>query len=187
MIDVSGSTDSWIANSRRIIDVEREALLLVSIALQSLGDPFSILAFSGEGPQAVFIREIKQFNEPFNNDVALRISSLEPERYTRVGAALRHATAELMKMTASHRLLILLSDGKPNDNDNYEGRYGVEDTRQAVIEAKNQGIHPFCLTIDRQAANYLPTVFGPRQYALLPHPERLPNVLLEWMKRLLTN
>ncbi|MNF13560.1 hypothetical protein D3C80_2154520 [compost metagenome] len=68
--------------------------------------------------------------------------------------------------------------------DEYEGRYGVEDMRQAVTEAKLQGIYPFCLTIDRQAANYLPAVFGPRQYALLPKPELLPGVLLEWIKRL---
>lgn len=186
LIDISGSTDSWIANQRRVIDVEREALLLVSIALQSLDLPWSILAFSGTGPQAVSVREIKNFRESFNNEVALRISALEPERFTRVGTALRHSTAQLMGVSTAHRLLILLSDGKPNDNDNYEGRYGVEDTRQAVIEARNQGIHPFCLTIDRQAANYMPSMFGPGQYALLPHPEKLPSVLLEWMKRLLT-
>lgn len=187
LVDVSGSTDSWIANNRRVIDVEREALLLVAIALQSLGEPYSILAFSGEGPHAVMVREIKYMNENFNNTAALRISSLQPERFTRVGAALRHATTELMHTVAKHRLLIVLSDGKPNDNDDYEGRYGIEDTRQAVIEAKAQGIQPFCLTIDRQAANYLPRIFGAHHYALLPDPERLPHVLLEWMKRLLVN
>jgi nitric oxide reductase NorD protein len=92
----------------------------------------------------------------------------------------------LMKQPTQHRLLLLLSDGKPNDADDYEGRYGVEDMRQAVSEAKLQGIFPFCLTIDRQAANYLPAVFGPRQYALLPKPELLPTVLLDWMRRLLS-
>lgn len=186
LIDVSGSTDSWIANQRRVIDVEREALLLVSIALQSLDLPWAITAFSGEGPQAVSVREVKNYKETFGNDIALRISSLEPERFTRVGAAVRHATAEIMKVPAAQRLLIVLSDGKPNDLDNYEGRYGIEDTRQAVIEARNQNIHPFCLTIDKQAAHYLPYIFGPQRYALLPHPEKLPGVLLQWMKRLLT-
>ena len=91
-----------------------------------------------------------------------------------------------MREPASHRLLLLLSDGKPNDVDAYEGRYGVEDMRQAVTEARLQGIFPFCLTIDRQAANYLPAVFGAHQYALLPRPELLPTVLLDWMKRLVT-
>lgn len=185
LIDISGSTDGWISANRRVIDVEREALLLVCIALESMGEPYSVVAFSGDGPRAVKIQQIKAFDERFNNDVALKISSLEPENYTRVGAAMRHATAQLMATAAGHKLLLLLSDGKPHDNDLYEGRYGVEDTRQAVVEAKLQGISTFCLTIDRQAANYLPAIFGKHAYALLLKPELLPKVLLEWMKRLL--
>ncbi len=185
LIDVSGSTDAWVSSNRRIIDVEREALLLVCIALQEMGEPYAVQAFSGEGPQAVAVKTIKAFDEPFGNDIALRIAALEPERYTRAGAAIRHATAGLMGRAAHHRLLLLLSDGKPNDVDRYEGRYGVEDMQRAVTEAKLQGIFPFCLTIDRQAANYLPRIFGPHQYAMLPRPELLPSVLLDWMRRLL--
>jgi len=185
LIDVSGSTDGWISANRRIIDVEREALLLVGIALRELGEPFAIQAFSGEGPSGVTVRSIKTFDEPFANDTALRIAALEPEHYTRAGAALRHAAAGLMQQPADHRLLLLLSDGKPNDVDIYEGRYGVEDMHQAVTEARLQGVFPFCLTIDRQAANYLPRIFGANQYAMLPRPELLPSVLLDWMRRLL--
>ena len=184
LVDVSGSTDGWIAADRRIIDVEREALLLVCIALDGMAEPYSVLAFSGEGPQAVVVRSIKRFDERYDNAVAQRIAGLEPEHYTRAGAAMRHASSLLMNEAAEHRLLLLLSDGKPNDIDDYEGRYGVEDLRQAVIEAKLQGISPFCLTIDRQAANYLSAVFGPNHYALLPRPELLPSVLLDWLRRL---
>ena len=90
-----------------------------------------------------------------------------------------------MRQPARHRLLLLLSDGKPNDVDQYQGRYGVEDFRQAVAEAKLQGVSPFCLTIDRQAATYLPVVFGPGHYALLTRPELLPLALLDWVRRLL--
>lgn len=185
LIDVSGSTDGWISTDRRVIDVEREALLLVSIALQSLGERYAVEAFSGHGPQGVTLRSVKRFDEAFGNDVALRIASLEPEHYTRAGAAIRHASALLMREPAAHRLLLLLSDGKPNDVDEYEGRYGAEDMRQAVVEARLQGLNPFCLTIDRHAASYLPRVFGANQYALLTRPERLPTVLLDWMKRLI--
>ncbi len=184
LVDISGSTDGWIADGRRIIDVEREALLLVCIAMDGLAEPYSVLAFSGEGPQAVVVRSIKRFDERYDETVAQRIAGLEPEHYTRAGAAIRHATTLLMHEPAAHRLLLLLSDGKPNDIDDYEGRYGVEDMRQAVTEAKLQGVSPFCLTIDRQAANYLPAVFGPHQYALLPRPELLPTVLLDWLRRL---
>ena len=187
LIDISGSTDSWVSTNRRIIDVEREALLLVSVALDGMGEPWSIQAFSGEGPDAVIVRQIKAFDENFSNDVALRISSLEPEHYTRAGTAIRHATRDLLQQPASHRLLLVLSDGKPNDKDIYEGQYGVEDMRQAVTEATLQGISAFCLTIDRQAPAYLPRIFGDQHYALLPKPELLPTVLLDWMKRLVVH
>src|SRR5690606_35003173 len=119
----------------RVNDVEREALLVVSVALDSLGEPFAIEAFSGEGPHRVMLHRAKGFDEPYGRTVAQRIAALEPERYTRAGAAIRHATSQLMQRPAQHRLLLLLSDGKPNDVDEYEGRYGVEDMRQAVVEA----------------------------------------------------
>jgi nitric oxide reductase NorD protein len=186
LIDVSGSTDAWISGNRRVIDVEREALLLVCLALQSLAEPYAVHAFSGEGAQAVDVRVVKGFDEPFGDLVARRIAGLEPEYFTRTGAAVRHATAKLMEQPVGHRLLLLLSDGKPNDVDVYEGRYGVQDTRQAVAEARLQGVFPFCLTVDRQASGYLPAIFGARQYGLLPRPELLPAVLLQWMRRLLS-
>lgn len=184
LIDASGSTDGWVSANRRVIDVEREALLLVCIALEGLAEPYSVHAFSGEGPHGVTVREIKRFDERYDNAVALRIAALEPERYTRAGAALRHVSTLLMRQMAEHRLLLLLSDGKPNDVDHYDGRYGVEDMRQAVNESKLQGISPFCLTIDRQAANYLPAMFGDRHFAMLPRPELLPTALVDWLRRL---
>lgn len=185
LVDISGSTDNWLSSQRRIIDVEREALLLVCQALQDLGEPYAAQAFSGVGPQSVQLRSLKDFAERYDDAVARRIAALEPEFYTRTGAAIRHASACLRSQPAQHRLLLLLSDGKPNDVDKYAGRYGMEDTRQALNEARLCGIQPFCLTIDRQAADYLPVLFGPRRYALLPEPERLPGVLLEWIGRLL--
>jgi nitric oxide reductase NorD protein len=184
LIDTSGSTDGWVSANRRVIDVEREALLLVCIALEGLAEPYSVHSFSGEGAHGITVREVKRFDERYDNDVALRIAALEPERYTRAGAALRHVSAVLMRQVAEHRLLLLLSDGKPNDVDHYDGRYGIEDMRQAVNESKLQGISPFCLTIDRQAANYLPAMFGARHFAMLPRPELLPTVLVDWLRRL---
>lgn len=184
LIDISGSTDGWISKQRRVIDVEREALLLVCIALGAMGEPFAVQAFSGNGPDAVSLWDVKRFDEPYGPAVALRIAALEPDQYTRTGAAVRHASAALMREGATHRLLLLLSDGKPNDCDIYEGRYGIEDTRQAVVEAKQQGISPFCLAVDRQGSGYLSTVFGAQQYALMSTPGALPTVLLDWMQRL---
>ena len=184
LVDVSGSTDSWVTENLRVVDVEKEALLVVCDALEALGDPYTILAFSGEGPEAVSIFPIKLFDEPGGGLVRRRIAALEPDRYTRMGAAVRHATALLMRKAARHRLLLVLSDGKPNDVDRYEGRYGVEDARQAVVEARLQGLHPFCVTVDRRAPAYMPRIFGAGAYAALHHPEHLPSVLVDVLRRM---
>lgn len=184
LVDVSGSTDSWVGDQRRIIDVEKEALLLVCQALDALGDRYGVLAFSGEGPEAVAVHPVKDFGERNGIAVRRRIAALEPDRYTRTGAAIRHATAALLRETARHRLLLILSDGKPNDVDLYEGRYGIEDTRQAVAEARLQGMHPFCLTVDREAPVYISRIFGPGAYAVLRHASTLPQVLVDVVRRL---
>lgn len=185
LIDVSGSTDAWVSGNKRVIDVAREALLLVSIALERTDMRYAVQAFSGESRQGVVVREIKRFDELHGPEIAQRIAGLEPEHSTRAGAALRHASTGLMKETAAHRLLLLLSDGRPNDVDEYEGRYGVEDTRQAVLEAMMQGVSVFCLTIDQTQREYLSRIFG-RDYAMIREPARLPAVLLDWMKALIS-
>jgi nitric oxide reductase NorD protein len=184
LVDVSASTDAWVTERLRIVDVEKEALLVVCDALDALGDPYAILAFSGEGPEDVALTPLKAFAERYTAEVGRRIAALEPDRYTRAGAALRHATALLMQRPARHRLLLVLSDGKPNDVDRYEGRYGVEDVRQAVAEARLLGVHPFCLTVDRRAPEYMPRLFD-TGFAVLPHPERLPVVLVDVLRRLI--
>jgi nitric oxide reductase NorD protein len=185
LVDISGSTDSWLGEQRRIIDVEKEAVLLVCEALDALGDRYAVSAFSGEGPQGVALYPVKRFGERYGMDTRLRIAGLEHDRYTRMGAALRHATAMLCREPAYHRLLLLLTDGKPNDVDLYEGRYGIEDTRQAVAEARLQGAQPFCLTVDREAPSYLPRLFGPGAYTVLRRAQTLPQALVEVVRRLL--
>ena len=135
LADVSASTDGWVSSNRRIVDVEKEALLVVCEALDALGDRYGIFAFSGEGAADVSVLTLKSFGEARNLTVERRIAALDSDRYTRMGAAIRHVTAALGREHTSRRLLLILSDGKPNDVDVYEGRYGVEDTRQAVAEA----------------------------------------------------
>jgi nitric oxide reductase NorD protein len=114
-----------------------------------------------------------------------RVAGLEPDGYTRVGAAIRHASALLVRQTARYRLLMILSDGKPNDVDVYEGLYGIEDTRQAVAEARRDGLVPFCLTVDRDAPAYIPSIFGRRGFTMLRRQEFLPAVVVEVVRRLL--
>ena len=186
LADASASTDAWVAGSRRIVDVEKEALVVLLEALDVLGDRHAVLAFSGEGPRAVHVLTVKGFDESSPAAARHRIAALEPDGYTRVGAAIRHTTALLGRERARSRLLLLLSDGKPNDVDEYAGRYGIEDTRQAVAEARLQGLIPFCLTVDREAPAYLPAIFGPRGFAVLSRPELLPTVLVEMLRSLVT-
>ena len=102
-----------------------------------------------------------------------RVNAIKPGYYTRMGAALRHATARLLQRGERQRLLIILTDGKPNDLDVYEGRYGLEDTRHAVREARALGLTPFCITIDAKAHDYLPHLFGSQGYALVHRPQDL--------------
>jgi len=182
LIDTSGSTDAWVCGAQRVIDIEKEALLIVCSALDALRVRFAIQAFSGYGKGNVRVRELKDCGQPFGDAAARRISALEPDEYTRVGAALRHATASLMREPAHRRLLLLLSDGKPNDCDHYEGRYGVADMRQALAEARLQGVAPFCVTIDRTASRHLTTTFGAGNFTIVREPAGLPRALLEWLR-----
>ncbi len=187
LVDASASTDGWVAGDRRIIDVEKEALLIVVEALAALGDPHAVMAFASAGAARVTVQVLKRFAERSGiGEVRRRIAGLEADGYTRVGAALRHATAALSQQPARHRLLLLLSDGRPNDVDEYEGRYGIEDTRMAVAEARLQGVHVFCLTVDRQAPRYAGRIFG-RDFAVLSRAERLPAVLLTLIRHLVRN
>jgi nitric oxide reductase NorD protein len=182
LADVSGSTEAWVSGGSRIIDLEKEALLIVSMALHVLRVRFAVQAFSGHGPSNVRVRPVKAFAEPFTRPLARRIAALEPEDYTRAGAALRHAAATLLREPAHRRLLLLLSDGKPNDYDRYEGRYGFEDTRQALAEARLQGIAPFCVTVDRNASRHLAPLFGAGHYTIVRDAPQLATALLEWLR-----
>ena len=180
LIDASGSTDAWVSGGRTVLEVEKQATLVLCEALRSLGDRHGVYAFCGRGAQGVRVERVKSFEEPIDDRVRARIAGLAGADYTRLGTPIRHLTATLARERSRVRLLFLLSDGKPNDEDEYEGRYGIEDTRQAVAEARLQGLAVFCLTIDREGSTYLPHMFGPRGYTVATHvaelPQRLPEI-----------
>jgi nitric oxide reductase NorD protein len=184
LADVSASTDAWVSGNRRIVDVEKEALLVVCEALEALGDRYAIFAFSGESAGDVGVLPLKAFDERKNVAVERRIAALDADRYTRMGAAIRHVTAAIGRERTTRRLLLILSDGKPNDVDVYEGPYGVEDTRQAVAEARRQGVTVFCLTVDREAPLYAGRIFGRAGLAVLRRTDELPAVLIDVLRRL---
>jgi len=169
MVDMSGSTKGWIN------EAEREALVLLVESLQILGDRYAIYGFSGWARKRCEVYRIKTFDQPMSDKVKAAIAGIEPRDYTRMGPPIRHFTRLLSEVEARTKLLVTLSDGKPDDYDHYyRGEYGIEDTRQALFEARVAGIHPYCITIDREGADYLPHMYGKASYVVLDDVARLP-------------
>ncbi len=177
LADLSLSTDSWIDNHHRVIDVIRDSLFLFAECLHATGDPHALFGFSSRKRDPIRLHRLKGFDDDQLGQVRGRIKRIKPGYYTRLGAAIRFASLQLQQRPEGRRLLLVLTDGKPNDLDQYEGRYGIEDTRQAIIEARRQGLEPFCVTIDRKANDYLPYLFGSNGFILIRRPTDLPGQL----------
>jgi nitric oxide reductase NorD protein len=177
LADLSMSTDAYIDDQNRVIDVVRDSMLLFGEALKAVGDNFAMYGFSSVKRSHIRFTLLKNFNESYNNDVRGRIQAIRPGFYTRMGAAIRQATKVLSEQKSSQKILLILTDGKPNDIDHYEGRFGIEDTHQAIAEAVKLGLKPFCITIDQQAEDYLPYLFGSSGYTVILRPSQLPKRL----------
>ena len=177
LADLSLSTDAYVSDHARVIDVIRDTLFLFSEALSATGDRFALYGFSSLKRENIRFNVLKEFEHKYNAEVRGRIASVKPGYYTRMGAAIRHSSQLLAKQAATQRLLLILTDGKPNDLDQYEGRYGVEDTRVAIHEARQMGLRPFCVTIDEKGSNYLPHLFGVNGYVVIRKPSELPREL----------
>jgi len=179
LVDMSSSTEGWINQALK------EALILMGEALHVLGDRFAMYGFSGMRRSRSDFYQVKNFAEPYNEDIKDRIAAIGPQEYTRMGPPLRHAAKLLQAAEAKVRLLVVLSDGKPEDYDDYKGEYAIEDTRHALIEAKAAGIHPFCITIDKQAHDYIGHMYGEVNYIFVDDVRKLPARLPE-IYRILT-
>ncbi len=178
LIDMSASTSGWVN------DLTREALVLLCGALEALGDRYAIYGFSGKTHRGCELYPIKTLDEPYDGDTRRRISGITPRSYTRMGVMIRHATRLLKDTEARTRLLITLSDGKPDDQDGYRGSYGIEDTRQALNEARYLGIHPYCITIDKEGMEYLPHMFGASSFAVVSDLRKLPAKVSDIYRRI---
>jgi nitric oxide reductase NorD protein len=176
LIDVSRSTESFV-NERAVIDIEREALIALAEGLHASGDQAGIFAFSSLRRDRVYVSRLKDFEEVPSAVVRARIAALRPGFYTRLGAAIRHMSKLLEQRPHRKRLLLVLTDGKPNDLDHYDGRYGVEDSRHAIQEARRAGHAVFGIAIDNKAQSYFPRIFGTSAFAILSRPENLSGAL----------
>ena len=166
---------------RRVIDVEKEALLLMAEALDALGDAYGVYGFSGYGREQVEFYVAKDFGESCDQRARERIAAIRPKRSTRMGPAIRHATRKLRAQEARVRVLLVLSDGYPQDYDYGRDRtsraYGIQDTMMALREAELQGIHTFCLTVDPAGNDYLREMCPERQYLVIDDVASLPREL----------
>ncbi|HEU4686518.1 MAG TPA: VWA domain-containing protein [Nitrospira sp.] len=185
LVDVSGSTSRQIESGRRVLDVEQESLVLLCEALEAVGDQYALYAYSGEGRDAVDFLVVKEFEERLGRATAHRLGGLAPRRQNRDGAAIRHATAKLLRRDVKTRLLVLLSDGRPLD-DEYKDEYALADTKVALEEARRRGVHPFCVTVDREADAYLRRMYGDVRYTVIDRVEALPARLPRLYRRLTT-
>ena len=184
LVDMSGSTGRQIGSrARPVIDIEKEGLLLLSEALAAIGDQYAMYGFSGQTRQSVDIQVLKDFDQRSGGRVGLKISGVKPRQQNRDGAAIRHATHRLMQQAAKVRLLILISDGKPLDDD-YADEYSLEDTKMALREARLKGVHPFCITIDRAPTDYVKRMYGEIGYVVVDEVDSLPTRLPKIYQRL---
>ena len=190
LVDLSGSTSRQIESPtgfdvRRVIDVEKEGLLLLCEALEAIGDQYAVYGYSGQGRNQVDFLVLKEFDEPTAGRAAHRIGAVTPLHQNRDGAAIRHAVHKLLSRSARVRLLILISDGKPLD-DGYADEYSLEDTKMALREARLRGIDPFCITVDRGADDYLRRMYGDVRFLIIDRAEALPERLPRVYQRLTT-
>ena len=178
LVDLSRSTGNPVPGGEQtVVGVEKEAIVLFCEALSVVGDRFALAGFSGSGRLGVDYFRIKAFDEGVSETVRRRIAAVAPQRATRMGAAIRHATRQLAAEPARVRLLIILGDGFPNDMD-YKGDHAVADTRQAVGEALARGIHTHAITVNLPADARLDDLYGQVRHTLIGDVRELPDKLL---------
>ena len=187
LIDMSSSTDRKIDGRKRIMDIEKEGLLLMCEALEAIRDEYAIYGFSGNGRDDCQFYVVKELGERYDDRVKARIGGIYARQKTRMGPALRHATRRLMSVDSNVKLLILVTDGKPYDSDTYQDNtYAQEDTKMALREARREKIHLFCVTVDKEGADYLPHMYSDANFVIIDDVRTLPQKLPQLYRRLTT-
>lgn len=179
LVDMSNSTEGWVG------ECIKEALVLLCAAMEIVGDAYGIYGFSGMRRMRSEVYTIKDAAHRYDGEVRQRLAAIAPKEYTRMGPPIRHMIEKFRNVEARSRLLIILSDGKPEDYDDYKGQYAIEDTRKALAEARGRSIHTYCITIDRESHDYLEHLFGKGNYTYIKNIDQLPARLTE-IYRLLT-
>lgn len=182
LLDISLSSDGYAAGNR-VIDVEKDVSILFGEILNEFNIDFSIDSFYSKTRNFSTYLTLKDFDESWSI-AKHKIGAVEPNGYTRIGAALRHAGARLDKRGTKNKWVILISDGKPNDYDKYEGKYGISDVKQALRELNGRNINSYALAIEAEAKYYLPQMFGQNHYQILTTPVELLQSLVKLYEKI---
>ena len=161
-----------------------KTIAILGEVLDGLFENVAIMAFNGKTRRQCHYHIVKEFDHPWKSSLP-RLMGVVPDGYTRIGAALRHSLTKIKMVNSHQRVIVLLSDGKPTDYDTYEGKYGIQDVRQVVREAKQNNVDIFSLAIDQDAKYYFPQMFGKNNYRILNHPQQLPDHFISLLSRLL--
>lgn len=176
LIDTSRSTEAAIGDTS-VIEVARETMAALAAGIDAAGDRLGVWGFSSLRRDRVFLSRCKGFEDRMSPDITANIGALKPGHYTRLGAAIRHVSAQLAEEPSARKVLIVLTDGKPNDLDHYEGQHGIEDCHMAVREARQAGQSLHGIIIDEDGQDWFSRIFGRGGFSLLPNPARLTRAL----------
>ncbi|MDH4183320.1 MAG: hypothetical protein OEV92_03790 [Nitrospinota bacterium] len=186
LVDMSYSTSEELPSGKTIIDIEKSGIVLMAEALEAIGDQWAVYGFSTNRRDRADFYVVRDFGQPYNDEVKMRFGAMEPMAQTRLGAVIRHANRLMGRMNTRIRLLILISDGRPYDVDYGSASYAVEDTRRALWEGKRKGVTSFCITVDKRSREYLPYMYGQSNFTVIDNIEALPVMLPLIYKRLTT-
>lgn len=178
LLDLSESTNDRVPGTfTSVLDLSREATVLLADAMSEIGDAFAIHGFASNGRHEVEYYRLKDFDRPYDDDARERLAGMRGQLSTRMGAAIRHAGQFLRYRRSARKLVLLITDGEPSDIDVRDPRYLRADAKKAVEVLARYGIHTFCMTLDPKADEYVKHVFGERNYMVVDHISRLPERL----------
>ena len=178
LLDLSHSTNDKVAGqAHTVLDLTRSACALLADAIHKVGDPFAIHGFCSDGRHDVNYWRFKDFDQPYDDLAKAHLAGMEGQLSTRMGAAIRHATAALQRQRSSKKLLLVITDGEPADVDVRDPQYLRHDTKKAVEEAGRHGVTTYCMSLDPRADQYVSRIFGARNYLVVDKVERLPEKL----------
>ncbi|MFN3397206.1 MAG: nitric oxide reductase activation protein NorD [Sulfurimicrobium sp.] len=178
LLDLSESTNEKVSGQDySVLDLQRQATVLLANAIHKIGDPFAIHGFCSDGRHNVEYSRFKDFDQPYNEVPKSRLAGMSGQLSTRMGAAIRHAGHYLKLQKSAKKLLLVITDGEPADIDVRDPQYLRYDTKKAVEEMARSGVTTFCMSLDPRADQYVSRIFGARNYMVVDHVERLPEKL----------